>query len=692
MDIYSIASLTVSAKRTEPDVWIRRVVIFRQLSPQPVQIREIKLSKGVNIVWAEETDDESAPAEITGHSAGKTSFCRLMRYLLGEKTYGTKANMSSIQKTFPGGYVAAEINVREKQWAVLRPIGNGRSSYVKQEATIEQLVMDRSSSATQDDYPVKLGFNALLDEMDAGAVLRTNRAIEWGHVLAWCTRDQEARFQNCYEWRSPRSESEWPSFRSSKADPLFVMRIILGLFLPNELIGEEELANLIQEHEELERKLPTLRQEPRFRVNLYEKELRARLRALFPLNPDIEVVPFHSGDLFASDLDRLTTNAKSQVGDRIKKKEDEVADIVREIELIAAQIGVVQHNEKQLEAMYGMGQSVQSELADGVNQRQTQRERFEKAAHEMCVLGGVLYGECPIVLDRQQGLQISSHQDANAIQEMEAKKTEFMKKLNQQREEYQNQLTVLRKQRTDLQDKKKVLDEDIQSLKQSLHDINSSHKKLTEWTDKSEKPGEFKELDECRDALKQTTAQIEAMQSQLNALIVQHDSSRQLLSSIFSAAVHGVIPSGAYDGEVTLAERELNFRITHGTTMSGEAVETLAVLLADVACMVYNTVSERPHLPGFLLHDSPREADLSLRLYRRFITLAASLQNHFDTAEACPFQYIITTTTPPPVDLQGDKWIKLHLNAAIPEETLFRSNIALPDESQLSLFVVQPQG
>jgi hypothetical protein len=105
-------------------------------------------------------------------------------------------------------------------------------------------------------------------------------------------------------------------------------------------------------------------------------------------------------------------------------------------------------------------------------------------------------------------------------------------------------------------------------------------------------------------------------------------------------------------------------------------VETLAVLLADLACMVYNSVSDRPRLPGFLLHDSPREADLSLRLYRHFVTLAASLQDHFGSAEGCPFQYIITTTTPPPAKLRNNKWVKLHLNAAVSNETLFRHNLA----------------
>jgi hypothetical protein len=109
--------------------------------------------------------------------------------------------------------------------------------------------------------------------------------------------------------------------------------------------------------------------------------------------------------------------------------------------------------------------------------------------------------------------------------------------------------------------------------------------------------------------------------------------------------------------------------------MSGEAVETLSVLLADVAALVYNTVSDKAHMPGFLLHDSPREADLDIGIYRSFLRFAASLHEHFEGAERCPFQYFITTTTAPPEDLRA-KYVKLQLNASDPDGLLLRRNIA----------------
>jgi hypothetical protein len=58
---------------------------------------------------------------------------------------------------------------------------------------------------------------------------------------------------------------------------------------------------------------------------------------------------------------------------------------------------------------------------------------------------------------------------------------------------------------------------------------------------------------------------------------------------------------------------------------------------------------------GFFLHDGPREADLDPSVYARLFLYARILE------EACPaepsFQYIVTTTTAPPEDLQRAPWL-----------------------------------
>jgi hypothetical protein len=247
--------------KTEPDVWVSRLVLYAKLTPTPEVIRDVGLRPGVNIVWAEEPESETDKSDIAGHSAGKTTFCRLIRYVLGEKTYSNKSGTQAIRKSFPNGYVAAEIVIKGIRWAVLRPLGENRNSWVLNGGTVEQIVENKGDAAYQETYPQKLGLDVLLDGLASATVVRTNEEIRWGHVLAWCTRDQEARFQNAYEWRSSRSESEWPTFRFPKSDPLFVMRVVLGLFLPDELSTEENLSGNLRDLEkaeaDLERGLPS---------------------------------------------------------------------------------------------------------------------------------------------------------------------------------------------------------------------------------------------------------------------------------------------------------------------------------------------------------------------------------------------------------------------------------------------------
>jgi hypothetical protein len=77
MDLYK--TLKLKPIRSEPDVWVSRLMIFERIAPDPVVLRDIHLTRGLNIIWAEEGEDDSPSAQITGHSAGKTTFCRFMR-------------------------------------------------------------------------------------------------------------------------------------------------------------------------------------------------------------------------------------------------------------------------------------------------------------------------------------------------------------------------------------------------------------------------------------------------------------------------------------------------------------------------------------------------------------------------------------------------------------------------------------
>ncbi len=57
-----------------------------------------------------------------------------------------------------------------------------------------------------------------------------------------------------------------------------------------------------------------------------------------------------------------------------------------------------------------------------------------------------------------------------------------------------------------------------------------------------------------------------------------------------------------------------------------------------------------------LIHDGPREADLDAGLYRNLFSAARALEIAFGDREPT-FQYIVTTTEPPPVELQTAPWL-----------------------------------
>lgn len=686
MDLYK--DLKLETIRKEPDVWVRRLVIYKQIAPDPVVIREVNLSKGLNIIWAEEPENEDASAEINGHSAGKTTFCRFLRYVLGEKTYGTKSNMDLIRKALPGAYIGAELFVRQKLWAVIRPIGTGRNSYILPDSTIEELLKNLNHAAYQDDYPQKIGLDALLDSFETGSVVRTGASIEWGHILAWCTRDQEARFQNIYDWRSPRSESEWPNFQFSKADPLFVMRATLGLFLPDELEGEEKLAGLLKEQKRLEKEIEELKREPLFRVNLYDRELRGLLKKVIEEEVMIEAAPLHSVSLLQPGLDRLTLKARENIESKISTLEKEKNDYQELVDELGAKIRDRENTITQLERYFEMGVAAKTELDHGIDQRNKTRSLIDKYADNTCLMGDILYAECSYVKERQGVLKFTHVQDKRTMQLSQEERNKQLKKLNDEKERVAKEIKVLQDEREAARTKRDEIQADLRERQENLRDIDRAFQELVVWAEKTNAPDTYPRLEECRKKLGNTTKDIEDLEKGLGKLLAEHDSNRNLLAAIFSGAVRSVLQSGTYDGRVNFTNRELAFMITHGPAMTGEAVETLSVLLADVASLIFTTVSEKSRFPGFLLHDSPREADLGARIYRSFIRFIASLQGYFGGPDSCPFQYILTTTTAPPKELQTDKTVKLQLSAAVADGLLLHQSLALSEgtEETISLF------
>ena len=105
--------------------------------------------------------------------------------------------------------------------------------------------------------------------------------------------------------------------------------------------------------------------------------------------------------------------------------------------------------------------------------------------------------------------------------------------------------------------------------------------------------------------------------------------------------------------------------------VSTAALDSLKIVAFDLAAL-HMAIEEKADLPPLLIHDSPREADLDGQLYARLFSLVHQWE---EEAEAPCFQYIVTTTTAPPSELQGDNYVKLRMSSTPAEERLFRMDI-----------------
>jgi len=105
-----------------------------------------------------------------------------------------------------------------------------------------------------------------------------------------------------------------------------------------------------------------------------------------------------------------------------------------------------------------------------------------------------------------------------------------------------------------------------------------------------------------------------------------------------------------------------------GGDRTSAAIESLKIAAFDLAVLI-RSIEGRTNLPAFLIHDSPREADLGESIYALLFQYVLNLEAVGDTPM---FQYIVTTTTAPPKDMQSERWVRLELHGSPPDQRLLR--------------------
>ncbi len=224
--------------RTAPRVWLEHVRIFA--SPDR-ELRRLRLTPGLNIVWAPDAGPDERVGTRIGHGAGKTLLCRMLRHVLGEPDLAGPGDAAALRSAFPEGFIEAEVHVDGTRWAVRRPFDAKKPSAAIEDAELAAL------DGEAHDYGALL--EALRASLGTSATtIASTIADPWLTALAWSSRDQERRFGGPLRWRDRAASPSSKLARVANLERVRAMRSLLRLRGADDLAAERAVLGL--EHEE----------------------------------------------------------------------------------------------------------------------------------------------------------------------------------------------------------------------------------------------------------------------------------------------------------------------------------------------------------------------------------------------------------------------------------------------------------
>lgn len=119
-------------------------------------------------------------------------------------------------------------------------------------------------------------------------------------------------------------------------------------------------------------------------------------------------------------------------------------------------------------------------------------------------------------------------------------------------------------------------------------------------------------------------------------------------------------------GRIILTGNGLDLSVDMGGDRRTAAIDSLKIIAFDLAAMCIS-IEGATRVPSFLLHDSPREADLGLSIYGRLFDIVQELER---IGGRPLFQYIVTTTTAPPTEFRDRPYLQLKLHGDPPAQRL----------------------
>jgi hypothetical protein len=632
-------------QRRGPPLWIRRVALWKDAS---TLLRDIPLRQGVNIIWSPDlaTNEKGA----TPHGSGKSTFCRLIRYCLGERHFANEDQRPMMQQKLPDGFVGAEVIVDGECWVVTRSIGmNVPSRAVRAERiedtfdqllvatdppTIAATISDRFCADYRDQVP---------DNLNADQV--------WGVLLAWLSRDQECRLDDVFDWRSKRSGSGSPAQELSLDTKLAVVRLAIGALSAAEVSATAKVRAHSRERDDLKQKLNHLDWFQRHRF----EELCESLSLPKDRDPSDETVRRELIDKANEELAKAT-------GAKHDKGQSPTADLQGKRRRLQAARNQAFEKRANAQALAG---ALPAQISAVRAEQGTEQARLESGVIVRCAI-------CQVSIDDvlAEGCKISRERcDLGAVRNRIEAAERNVAELVKQQAALPKTIEELESEIARVDRELAAVDNEFDRLEKQLSatdgKVSGARELVREasWYDRqmAERETEARRLDAVEAKIEGLRESIKLERERVTAAIGD-------LEIVFQQLVASLMPKGC-SGKIRLDGNGLHTDILleRGVGLSTAAVESFKIVAFDLAAMILS-VNGKARMPSLLIHDSPREADLDADIYSNLFDFVLSLE---DKAIPPPFQYIITTTTAPSQRARRHDAKRLELSSTPAEARLF---------------------
>ncbi|MRD74123.1 chromosome segregation protein SMC [Rhodocyclus tenuis] len=467
------------------------------------------------------------------------------------------------------------------------------------------------------------------------------------------SRDQECRFDKVLDWRSSDSDSGSPARGLSSVKLLDALRALIGAIDPEEFKLREEI--VAEEARQKEAAQEAVRR-------AWEADrLRLRLISELELNPD-ELLP---GRLAVEPL-RQAAKARLAGLARVTPDKD-----IANLPALRARAETAKQYAESLALERARTEALIPEIESLIRRLQGERPSASVAADDA---ENPLCPVCDVPIDRAlaEGCKLS-----HKLPDLDAAKHR-MDKLNEDIATENGRLLASKSSLDTLTRQLKPARSEADELSRRIHALEQAQEARSDAWFKTRR------LIHDADCLEEYLLSQECVALVAESLIAEIETKRELaaafrgeqaqvfsrISKFFDAVIRELVGPTA-GGKVSLDGNGLKLSVELGGDRSTAAIDSLKVIAFDLAAMCMS-IEGGTHLPAFLVHDSPREADLGLSVYHRLFHLVRGLEGE----EAQPlFQYIVTTTTRPPDELSEAPWLREKLGGAPAEGRLLRRNL-----------------